>query len=64
MARALQYCFLILIFSIPMHECTAVLLNGSCVPVEPCFDLSVMANMAERVSKNVVSILILLSALC
>ncbi|XP_016390330.1 uncharacterized protein LOC107725560 [Sinocyclocheilus rhinocerous] len=55
MASALQYCFLILIFGIPMHECAAVLLNGSCVPVEPCFDLSVMANIAERVSKDVVA---------
>lgn len=55
MASALQYCFLILIFGIPMHECAAVLLNGSCVPVEPCFDLSVLANMAERVSKDVIA---------
>ncbi|XP_043092318.1 uncharacterized protein si:ch211-266a5.12 [Puntigrus tetrazona] len=53
MASALQYCFLILIFGIPLHECAAVLLNGSCIPVEPCFDLSVMANIAERVSKDV-----------
>ncbi|KAF4114728.1 hypothetical protein G5714_004951 [Onychostoma macrolepis] len=38
-----------------MHECAAVLLNGSCVPVEPCFDLSVMANIAEHVSKDVIA---------
>ncbi|XP_059367887.1 uncharacterized protein LOC132106269 [Carassius carassius] len=55
MASALHYCFLILIFGIPMHECTAVLLNGNCVPLEPCFDLNVMANMAERVSKDVIA---------
>lgn len=62
MARDLLYYFLILIFGIPMHECVAVLRDGRCVIEEPCFDLSVMANSARLVSKDVVSILILLSA--
>ncbi|XP_016430118.1 uncharacterized protein LOC107757217 [Sinocyclocheilus rhinocerous] len=53
MASALLYYFLILIFGIPMHECVAVLRDGRCVIEEPCFDLSVMANVAERVSKDV-----------
>lgn len=64
MAGILQYCFLILIFGIPTHTCAAVVQNAKCVREEPCFDLHLLANMAERVSKDVVSILVLLSALC
>ncbi|KTF79790.1 hypothetical protein cypCar_00017693 [Cyprinus carpio] len=55
MARDLLYYFLILIFGIPMHECVAVLRDGRCVIEEPCFDLSVMANSARLVSKDVIA---------
>ncbi|XP_050964325.1 uncharacterized protein si:ch211-266a5.12 [Labeo rohita] len=53
MAGILQYCFLILIFGIPTHTCAAVVQNAKCVREEPCFDLHLLANMAERVSKDV-----------
>ncbi|XP_052428856.1 uncharacterized protein LOC127970354 [Carassius gibelio] len=53
MASALLYYFLILIFGIPMHECTAVLRDGKCVIEDPCFDLSMMAKSAKHVSKDV-----------
>lgn len=65
MASALQYFVLILILGIPIHESTVVYQNGKCVDIRgPCFDLPLLANMAERVSKDVVSTLILLIALC
>ncbi|XP_073693790.1 uncharacterized protein [Garra rufa] len=53
MAGVWRYCFLILIFGIPMHTYAAVVQGANCVKEEPCFDLNVLANMAERVSKDV-----------
>lgn len=65
MASALQYFVMILILGIPIHEGKVVIQNGKCIDVRsPCFDLNILANMAERVSKDVVSTLILLLALC
>ncbi|KAK2892843.1 hypothetical protein Q8A67_012831 [Cirrhinus molitorella] len=36
-----------------MHICAAVVRDTKCVREEPCFDLNVMVNMAELVSKDV-----------
>ncbi|XP_067247091.1 uncharacterized protein si:ch211-266a5.12 [Chanodichthys erythropterus] len=56
MASALQYFVLILILGIPIHEGAVVYQNGKCIDVRgPCFDLNLLANIAERVSKDVVA---------
>ncbi|ROI15396.1 hypothetical protein DPX16_12948 [Anabarilius grahami] len=56
MASALQYFVLILMLGIPIHEGGVVFQNGKCIDVRgPCFDLNTLANIAERVSKDVVA---------
>lgn len=64
MASALQCFVLILILGIPIHECTMVFQNEKCIKDGPCFDLNMVEKIADRVSKDVVSTLILLSVLC
>ncbi|XP_077089897.1 uncharacterized protein LOC143741432 [Siphateles boraxobius] len=55
MASALQYFVLILILGIPVHECTGVFQNENCIKEGPCFDLNMVAEIAEQVSKDVVA---------